>query len=181
MKDIVKIVLKIISIYIFVRYVVNYAVSAIGIQIFQSGHKLDTFLYLLVSAVMFIAASLLLWIFSDKISSFICRGTNNTIKLDFDFDDIYPHLISIIGLILIVNTLPGILKDTANYFSIRNLLKEVSNPTDLGIPLSTQLTIKSDIISGIIKIVLALVLITGPKGIAALLKKAQNFGIYKGK
>lgn len=105
MRNLVKILLSLIAVYLFARYAVGTIVNSLIIQIIDGDYSIFILLFPLLGTLSFITASLILWIFSEKISNIVCIGTNDTMNINLNFNDIYIPIISIAGLILVVISL----------------------------------------------------------------------------
>ncbi|MDQ2085185.1 hypothetical protein RBH29_01885 [Herbivorax sp. ANBcel31] len=168
MKGLCKILLRVIAVY-FLFSNFDYFVGLYSALRFSSD-EITTVITSLLFLFVIILSSVLLWIFSDKISNLITKDESLP-DLNYSYKSLHVIAISTVGIVIIVLAIPHLITSTSNWMVNRELYSQVSSIERFN-------TYKGTIISSIAQIVVGLILVISSNGIVNAIRSLGNAGIY---
>lgn len=186
-KAITIIALRLFSIYIIIQFLIQllrfagyYILPFFFNNLSNEIEMMNILFYLIPVTILFLLA-IILWIYSEKIANYIVpKGTNkllneqiNSIEIkfesNFNMNLLQPIAFSIVGLIIIVLTIPEITRVIVQLLQYNEIGMEYA--TDK-YTMDTYLLL----IEKAIKLILGIGLFFGGKGLAGLLNKIRSWG-----
>ena len=174
-KAISKISCKIISIYTFAQFIMFF--QRFYYHIFYQNKLLNQInqteqnsVLLSLPFFLLLFTSIILWVYADKISSFMVKkpmNPSNTVSLDYV--ELQAIAYSVVGVIMLINSIPEIVSLGIN---IKLLVSE-----DIANMEMLLIMDKIKIIGYVIKTILGLWLLLGSSGIVGLIKTLRTTGL----
>lgn len=170
-KAISKISCKIISIYSFAKFIMFF--QRFFYHIFYQNRLIQieqNSVLLSLPFFLLLFLSIILWVYADKISSFMVKkpiNSSNTISLDYV--ELQAIAFSVVGVIMLINSIPEIISLGIN---IKLLVSE-----DIANIEMLLIMDKIKIIGYVIKTILGLWLLLGSSGIVGLIKTLRTIGV----
>ncbi|RKD30534.1 hypothetical protein [Thermohalobacter berrensis] len=159
-KNLAKISCKIISIYVFIKFI-----SFIPTTIFM--FKLNnnrSILPILTSAILYFMLSILLWSFADKLSYYMVGNKHKEVehkRVEIDYNKLHYIAFSVVGLVMIAFSISNVITDIIQMYKMAE-----SNP-NLNL-------YKAEIIGELFKLLIGLWLLLGAKGIVNGIKALRK-------
>lgn len=181
-KDLAYISIRVLSIYFFIQALLILSelinISVYNYMIFPNlGEEnnistLNLLFGTMAPFVILLAISIILWIFTDRISNYLLPSNNDVrdgVESKTNIDEIQYIAFSIIGVFILANTLPQTF----------NLIPSILMLNDISFQLINT-TYKIEIIFSfsvyVVKLLIGLGLIFGSKGLTGILKRIREFG-----
>lgn len=172
LKDIAVLSCKILSITAFIKFVsfshgIVYSVTQ---QEFEFSKIMQIQIFSLPA--VFLAISIILWCFAKNISTLMVNDSASFDEvINFDYNIIKSIIFSIIGIILLTQAVPSL----AN--KLVNIIDDIKRNT--GLPYKITTFNLGYLIEYILKILIALYLIIGPKKVKNFIKSTRSIGVTK--
>ncbi len=171
MKGICKVILRVMSISIMFRsftYIQAYIQFLFSPCFKDTPTETLTVVYLAISFISTIVFGILLWVFSDRISTLMIKDDQ---LINISSEGLLRTSIIVIGVIFLVNSFPSLVGNIYEFISAQNLLKSQGSTSVY----NGFLQVKSAIITNLLKIAVAIFMITGYR---IIIKLSTFFGRY---
>ena len=172
-KDLAFVAIRVLAIYYLIT-AISVAFSAVSgvltlVSLDESNNNTNSFIYFsLIPFVLHLGAAAVLWIFANRISSFVSLTnlTNNS-KSEFKIEEFQVVIFASIGLYLVFSSLPYIAGTLYKYIEIKDFDKYALIPSE----------IHADTMSLSLQILLGVTLFFGARGFSGLLTWTRSLGL----
>jgi YbbR domain-containing protein len=124
-----KIACRLFAIYTFIKFV-SY-LPAVTYPLFMKNTTIDESLAIipvLLSLILFLLLSIILWNFSEKISGLIVNDLNTLEETNIDYNRLQYIAFSVVGLVLVVLSVPDIIKTSIEISQMFSIMRS-THPT----------------------------------------------------
>jgi len=159
---------RIISVYLLANWLGAFSRSVVAL--FADSFRTPNILIGVVGMAIPMLIGVLIWIFSNKLAGFMVKPQEgqdaNLMSVTFDLDTIQVLAFTVMGVFLIVNTVPSLVSTLAVY--------AILPKPDIG---QVRLEVLSALLNSGIQIIMGVWLVLGGKGLVALIKKIRTVGV----
>ena len=174
LKDIAVLSCKILSITVFIKFI--YFSQVFGAYYAQKEFNLTNtdLIRMSIVPVLLLLISMILWFFATKISILMVEDSVSYDKvINFEYHKIKPIIFSVIGLILLTQAVPSFAR------MLINIIADIKKNS--GLPYQITTFNLGYFVEYILKILIALCLIIGPKKVLSSIKSTRIIGLDKEK